>query len=81
MKHLFSKAIQDQRECISSRPIGSVDLLIGLDYLSLDPVDVERLDNLRAILSPFEKGLIFAGYYSSLKSSRPRLNEDVAAIS
>ena len=81
VKHLFSKAIQDQWECVSSRPMGSVDLLIGLDYLSLHPVDVERLDNLRVVSSPFEKGLILAGYHPSLKSSRPRLNEDVAAIS
>ena len=60
--------------------MGSVDLLMCLDYLSLDPVDVERFDNLW-VVSSFEKGLVLAGYHPSLKSSRPGLNEDVAAIS
>ena len=57
-----------------------MDLLIGLEYLSLYPVDLERLDNLRVVSSPFQKGLILARYHPSLKSSLPRLNEYVAAI-
>ena len=80
VKHFFPKPIQDQWECISSRPTGSIDLLIGLDFLSIHPVDVERHDSLRVVSSPFEQGLILAGFHPSLKSSRPKLSKDVAAI-
>ena len=47
VKHLFSKSIQDQWINVSSRPTGSIDLLLGVDYLRLHPVDLERQENLR----------------------------------
>ena len=80
VKHLFSKSIQDQWTDISSRPTGSIDLLLGVDHLRLHPVDLERQENLRIVSSPFGKGLILAGSHPCLKSSNLRLSEDVAAI-
>ena len=35
VKSMFSSSVQEKWASVASRPTGSVDLLIGLDYLSL----------------------------------------------
>ena len=80
VKHLFSDSVQEEWAYVSSRPTGSVDLLVGLDYLCLHPVDLEKHENLRVVQSQFANSLILVGSHPLLKSANIRLNEDVAAI-
>ena len=80
VKHLFSDSVQKDWAYVSSRPTGSVDLLLGLDYFCLHPVDLEKHENLRVVQSPFANSLILVGSHPLLKSANIRLNEDVAAI-
>ena len=38
---LLSASVQDQWSHAALRPLGTTDLLLGVDYLSLHPVDFE----------------------------------------
>jgi len=80
VKSFFSSSIQRRWHDVSSRPTGSIDLLIGLDFLRIHPVNVELHNNLRVVSSQFGGGLILCGFHPMIKSSNPKMNKDVAAI-
>ena len=80
VKNLFSPSVQDKWESVTSRPTWSVDLLVGLDFMRLYHIELERQDNLRIVQSLFAKGLILVGSHQLLKSSNLGLSENVAAI-
>ena len=80
VKSFFSSSIQRRWHDVSSRPTGSIDLLIGLDFLRIHPVNVELHNNLRVVSSQFGGGLILSGFHPMIKSSSPKMNKDVAAI-
>ena len=54
---------------------------VGIDHLSLHPVDLEKRDNTRVLASLFGNGLILAGSHPSIKSKVVRLSEEVSSIS
>ena len=80
VKNFFSSSIQERWQEVTSRPTGSIDLLIGLDFLGIHPVDVELHNNLRVVSSRFGQGLILSGFHPLIKSSNPKMSKDVAAF-
>ena len=43
------------------RPLGSIDILLGGDYLGLHPTDLEIKDNMRVLSSSLDSALILVG--------------------
>ena len=80
LKHIFSASIQDQWSHAASRPLGATDLLLGVDYLSLHPVDCERQGNIRIHSSIFGNGLILGGSHPCIKSKALKFSNEVSSI-
>ena len=63
----------------SAPPINTIDLLLGVDHVSLHPVDLELIGNLRLQSSQFGPELILIGSHPSLQSCK--FTVDTAASS
>ena len=65
---------------VSAPPIGTIDLLLAVDHMSLHPVDTERIGNLRLQSSPFGPELILIGSHPSLQICKVTINTAASSI-
>ena len=69
VKEYFSVSIQEMWSMVSKRPTGDVELLIGSNYLSLHPSELEVHHDLKVMKSIFGSGLLLVGSDPALEIS------------
>ena len=80
VKHLFSKAVQDEWKKVTSRPVGAIELLVGAEVASYLPEKLETQGELVVMKSAFGSGYAVFGSHPEIKAERVKFCEDVKMI-